>query len=403
MPIRWVVAVFLAIAAGINYADRAAVSSVFALLKSDLGASDVVLGALGSVFLWGYALSSPAAGYLADRHSRSRIVLFSLLGWSAVMAVTGFAADVKSLIVLRLVLGVVESAYLPAAIALIAEHHGPETRAKAMAVHSIGLNLGVVAGGTVAGYLGDHFGWRPGFWILGGVGIVYGALGWNLLKDGPGRKPVVRRNAWADLRELVTIPSFLILLAKTMLAGVGVWIFLNWLPLYFRERFGMSLAAAGFAGTFLLQAATVSGIAIGGALSDRLARRAPRMRMLLQSGFYLVSAPFLLLFLGEVSFVIAAVAVGVFSLFRGMGGANESPALCDVVPERLRATGLGMMNLGATAAGGMGVLVAGWLKAHIGMEAVFAGIAGLFVVAAGVLYWGYAVFMNRDVERAQCR
>lgn len=401
MPIKWIVALFLAVAAGINYADRAAVSSVFALLKTDLGASDMVLGALGSVFLWAYALSSPAAGYLADRHSRSRIVLFSLLAWSAVMAITGFAADVNTLIALRLLLGVVESAYLPAAIALIAEHHGPETRAKAMAVHSIGLNMGVVAGGTIAGYLGDHFGWRPGFWILGGVGVMYGLLGWNLLKDGPQRKPVASRDARGDLRELIIIPTFLILLAKTMLAGVGVWIFLNWLPLYFRERFGLSLAAAGFAGTFLLQAATVSGIAIGGAISDRVARHSPRMRMLLQAICYLVSAPFLLLFLGEINFIITAVAVGTFSLFRGMGGANESPTLCDVVPERLRATALGVMNLGATAAGGLGVLIAGWLKAHIGMETIFAAIAGLFVVAGGVLLWGYAVFMNRDVERAR--
>lgn len=401
MPLKWIVAVFLAIAAGINYADRAAVSSVFALLKSDLGASDVVLGALGSVFLWGYALSSPAAGYLADRRSRSRIVLLSLLAWSAVMAITGFAADVKTLIALRLLLGIVESAYLPAAIALIAEHHGPETRAKAMAVHSIGLNLGVVAGGTIAGYLGDHFGWRPGFWILGAVGITYGLCGWNLLKDGPRRKPAASRNALADLRELITIPSFLILVAKTMLAGVGVWIFLNWLPLYFRERFSLSLAAAGFAGTFLLQAATVSGIAIGGAISDRVARHSPRSRMLFQCICYLVAAPFLLLFLGEITFTMTAVSVGIFSLFRGMGGANESPTLCDVVPERLRATALGMMNLGATAAGGLGVLTAGWLKAHIGMEAIFAAIAGLFVIAGLILLWGYAVFMNRDVERAR--
>lgn len=401
MPVKWIVAAFLAVAAGINYADRAAVSSVFALLKTDLGASDVVLGALGSVFLWGYAISSPAAGYLADRYSRSRLVLFSLLAWSAVMALTGFAANVTSLILLRLILGIVESAYLPAAIALIAEHHGTETRAKAMAVHSIGLNMGVVAGGTIAGYLGDHFGWRPGFWILGGVGVLYGLIGWKVVVDGPARKPVAQRNAWADLRELIVIPSFLILLAKTMLAGFGVWIFLNWLPLYFRERFQLSLTAAGFAGTFLLQAATVSGIAIGGTVSDRVARHSPRMRMLYQSICYIVSAPFLLLFLGEVSFFTAAVAVAVFSLFRGMGGANESPTLCDVVPERLRATGIGIMNLGATAAGGAGVMTAGWLKAHMGLEAIFAWIALLFIIAGALLLWGFFSFMNRDVERAR--
>ncbi len=38
-----------------------------------------------------------------------------------------------------------------------------------------------------------------------------------------------------------------------MLVSIGTWSFANWLPLYFTETFHMSLAGAGFSGTFAIQ------------------------------------------------------------------------------------------------------------------------------------------------------
>jgi MFS transporter, ACS family, glucarate transporter len=70
--------------ATLNYADRTAISSVFPLLRADLGASNVALAAIGSVFLWSYAIGSPFARLLADRVSRRRVVLWSLVSWSAI-------------------------------------------------------------------------------------------------------------------------------------------------------------------------------------------------------------------------------------------------------------------------------------------------------------------------------
>ena len=65
---------------------------------------------------------------------------------------------------------------------------------------------------------------------------------------------------------LAGVPSYRVLLVKAMLAGVGIWIFLNWLPLYFREAFGLTLGAAGFAGTFMLQISTVLFVIAGAVL-----------------------------------------------------------------------------------------------------------------------------------------
>lgn len=401
---RWRVAGFLAAAAALNYADRAAMSSVLAALRTDLYLSDAQLGLLGSAFLWAYALGSPCAGALADRWPRHRVIITSLALWSAVTALTGLASGFAVLLVLRCALGLAESLYLPAATALLAGHHAPATRGRAMSLHSVGLNFGVVLGGAFAGYLADHFGWRAGFWVLGFGGVALAALAPRWLTPAPETQLVSSRaqaSTGEAIRYLLRVPSFHALLAKGMLAGVGVWIFLNWLPLYFREAFGLTLGEAGFAGTFMLQISTVLGIAAGGWISDRAAARSSGHRMLVQGLSYLAAAPFLLLFLGRPGFAAVAAGVSLFSLFRGMGQANENPTLVEVVPARFRSTAIGIMNTCATAAGGVGVLLAGLLKREFGLHTIFAGISLLFVIAGLTLVIAHRRWVANDMLRAR--
>jgi MFS family permease len=323
----------------------------------------------------------------------------------------GAAHGFLSLLLLRSALGLAECLYLPAATALLADHHGSETRGRAMSVHSVGLNFGVVLGGAFAGTLAEHFGWRSGFWVLGGLGVALAALARPALAAPAAHDATTaigqsagRQAAWLEAaRYLLRVPSYHVLLAKAMLAGVGVWIFLNWLPLYFREAFDLTLGAAGFAGTFMLQISTVLGIAVGGWVSDRAAARGAKRRMLVQGLSYLAAAPFLLLFLGNPGFTTVTIAVSAFSLFRGIGQANENPTVCEVIPVQFRSTAVGIMNTCATAAGGVGVLLAGLLKRALGLHAIFAGISLLFVIAGVALLVAYRLWVERDLARAQVR
>ncbi len=59
------------------------------------------------------------------------------------------------------------------------------------------------------------------------------------------------------------------------------------------------------------------------------------------------------------------------------------------------------MNTCATAVGGVGVLLAGVLKREFGLNAIFAGIALLFVIAGLALVLAYKVWVERDLERAR--
>src|SRR6185312_12604628 len=85
----WPLIALLTSIAALNYCDRMAMAAVFPLLRSDLHVTDVGLGAIGSAFLWTYALGSPLVGFLADRQSRTRMVLLSLISWSLITFATG--------------------------------------------------------------------------------------------------------------------------------------------------------------------------------------------------------------------------------------------------------------------------------------------------------------------------
>jgi predicted MFS family arabinose efflux permease len=405
LPLAWRVAALLACAASLNYADRTAISSVFPLLKADLGLTDLQLAGVGTVFLFSYAAGSPFAGLAADRFSRSRAVVLSLLAWSLVTIATGFARTPGELLFTRGVLGLAECIYLPAAVALIADHHAPATRGRATALHLCGLNAGLVAGGTLAGYLGETHGWRISLYVLGAVGVALAGVCAVFLKDGP-RSTSTPQPQLHQLKRLLTQPSYLCLAAQAMLVSVGTWMFFNWMPLFFRETYGLSLALAGFSGTAVLQVSAVAGAMIGGFVSDRAAQRASTAgRLQVMMFCYLVCAPCLLVFVTGAGMWTVSAAVIVFSLFRAIATANETPSMCDLVDSGARSSAQAFMNMANTMAGGAGVFLAGYLKADWGLGGVFAGVSLLMFLAVLLVFAArrFELLQHDSIDRSRLR
>ena len=400
-------AVFLFVAAGLNYADRTALSSVIPPLREDLGVTDAQVGLAGLLFLWTYAIASPFAGNLADKYSRSKIVFWSILIWSLITLLTGLSRNTTDLLVLRAALGLAESFYLPAAVALLGDHHGPATRGKAMGFHLIGLNLGVLLGGAFVGSLAEHYGWRPGFWILGVMGIALACGAKYFLSDGPvpvaeakpvtviAAKPV---QAWGYL---LRTPSFHGLLLSAIVAGVASWTFLSWLPLFFSENYGMKLGAAGLAGVALYKAPVLLGTGVGGWISDQAIRHNGRARVMIKALSFLVSCPFLFFFIGAPTFALLATMLIVSSFIRAIGVPSEHAIICEVVPPQFRSTAIGIFNTCGSAAGGLGVLLAGLFKKEFGLNMIFGSCSLLYGAAGLMLLLVYYFFTAKDMARAE--
>ncbi|MEJ7639974.1 MAG: MFS transporter [Singulisphaera sp.] len=405
-PFRWPLIALLTCVAAVNYGDRMAISAVYPLLRADLGVSDAWLGALGSAFLWSYAAGSPVAGWIADRVPRSGVILVSLVSWSVVTLATGLVRDANELLVTRVLLGLTECAYLPAAAGLLADHHGPDRR-PGDRVPRRGWASGRWP--AAAGYLGERHGWRSTFVLLGIIGLILAFIAFFVLRGkdsssaidadqaAPGHAIAEEAEA-PPRRNFLENPGYWVLLSQSMVVSVGVWLFLNWLPLYLAEAFRMSLAAAGFLGTMLIQMPGMIGVIVGGYFSDLIARRGVGRRMLFQSVCYFLGAPLLLAFAWAPALpVVAGIMIG-FSLLRSLAAANENPLLCDLLSRRQRSTAIGLWNTANCTAGGIGVISAGFLKREYGLGGVFAGASGLILLSGIITAAGYLFVLPRDLD-----
>ncbi len=383
----------------LNYLDRQVVFAIFPLLQSELGLTSVQLGMLGAAFLWVYAAASPVAGYAADRFGRKWIVVASLLIWSTITWATGQARTFHELLGARAVMGLSEACYLPAALALIAVWHKESTRGKATGLHYSGGYLGVVLGGSIGGWLGAHYGWRSPFTVLGMFGVCYSLLLSRWLRDRdtesktdsaptstPTLGPAPTPGLLIALASVFRLPGYLPFFTVFGILSIANWLIYTWLPLYLYESFGMGLAAAGFTSTFYLQIGSAAGVAAGGWIADRWVGRTPRARVIAQAVSLAIAAPFLFLSGSTKSVVVVAIGMVVFGIGRGTFDANAMPALCQIAPPSLRATGFGILNFIGPLAGGATSIAAGALKSSIGIAGAIQ-ISGLLLFCSAFLLW----------------
>ena len=115
----WIIVAMLWIVAFLNYLDRILITSMRDPIVADFNLSDAQFGLLTSVFLWSYGFLSPFGGYFADRYSRKKVIVFSVMVWSVVTLWTGFTTSFQEMLAARFLMGVSEAYYIPAALALI--------------------------------------------------------------------------------------------------------------------------------------------------------------------------------------------------------------------------------------------------------------------------------------------
>ena len=388
----WLVVALLWPVATLNYLDRLMLTTMRDSIKAGIPMTDAQFGLLTSVFLWVYALLSPCAGYLADRFSRSKVIIGSLFVWSAVTWLTAHAHDFHQLLIARALMGVSEACYIPAALALIVDYHRGSTRSLATGLHMSGLYAGAALGG-LGGVLAEHFKWQSAFTLFGTIGIAYSIVLILTLKEcrevqlSNAEKVPAEKVKLADaFGYLLRESSFWALLGYFGLLSIANWAVYGWLPTYMGQQFKLGQGAAGMSATAYIQVASFAGVLIGGAWADRWSRRNPRGRALVPLIGFCAAGPALYWSASTSVLLAAIIGLIVFGLARGFADANNMPILCQIAPARYRATGYGVLNFVACALGGAMTYVAGALKdANIGLEKVFQFCAGGVVLAALLL------------------
>jgi MFS family permease len=382
----WVVAM-------LNYLDRIVITTMRDSLMTAIPMTDAQFGLLTSVFLWVYGLLSPFLGFLADRFSRSRLIIGSLLVWSLLTWLTGHARNFEQLLVIRALMGLGEAAYLPAALALIADYHRGATRSLATGIHMTGLSIGSGLGGA-GGFIAQRYGWGAAFDVFGLFGVGYAVMLMLALRDAPREGAAAEESAPAKtevrlggaLAGLFRSGSFLVLLVFWSLLGVAGWAAIGWMPTYFKENFRLSQGAAGLSATSILATAMVFGKLVGGAWADCWSRTQARARVLVPAIGLFVAAPAVLLVAKTSILALAIIGLSLYGLTRTFSDANMMPILCQIADPRHRATGYGVLNLFATIVGGITIYIGGALRdANMSVGALFQSAAVGLLVCGGLL------------------
>lgn len=338
----------------INFFDRQILAALAPVLKDYWHLSDYQVGLLATAFEISYALAPVPIAILADRWLRRRVVALALAIWSGAMALTGAAGSFATLLVGRAGLGLGEAGYGPSALAWLSDLFPPSHRSRAVGVHDMALMVGSAAGYGLGGLLGKALGWRPVFILAALPGLLLAVAAWLLPEPGRGQSDrqalgleethgsVQPTPPATVLRELLAVPTFVVVIVVGTLINLATAGLIYWLPSFAVRLHGLGVDQAGLIIGALTVVAGAAGVLSGGFLADRLLERTPAGRLLTFSASYAIGFP---LAVGAVLMrqtgpflILATLAVYLFAFYLPC----LAPLIHQVTRPERRATAMGL-------------------------------------------------------------
>ena len=381
---KWEVLALLWVAYLLNQADRQVFNTVLPQIKEAFSIGNTEVGLIATIFNLCYAVMVPLGGLAGDRLSRKWVTTIAILFWSVATMFTGLATGVMMLILLRSVAtGGGEAFFGPANYSLLGQYH-TDTRARAMSIHQTSYYVGVILAGWLAGYIAQTLGWEYSFIIFGAAGVIWGIVMIFRLKD---KKEEIAGQAGNDpnaaaekkpglldgFKVVFTTPTALILTI-----GFSGFIFvitgyMTWVPAFLQGEYGLSITDAGLHSMLWTYVAAFVGVLLAGTLSDKMAVRDRKVRMVIQGIGLLLGSVFLFFVEASTPIWIVYLSFAGWGFFRAFFDANIYTVLYDVTPSRLHASCSSALITTGFAVGALAPVVLGMLIPEPAAIVSFAG------------------------------
>jgi len=366
-----------------NYLDRQILGILAGAIKADLHLSDTRFGLLsGPPFAIFYSLLGIPFAYLADRTSRSRVVAAAVALWSAFTGLCGTAASFSQLFVFRMGVGVGEAGGVAPSYALIADYFPPERRARALAIFSLGVPIGLALGTLMGAYIAAAISWRAAFYAMGAAGLILAPVMLLFVRDA--RSSAANASA-APIRQVFPMigrkPVFWLLAFAASFSSLSGYGLAVWTPSVFERSFGMGLIERGQFVASLLLIGGCTGVFAGGWLADRLGAADRGWYAKLPAIAWAITAPTFAAGLLSSDYTLAWLLLLIPNALNILWLGPVITAVQHLVPHRMRATASASFLLINNLIGlGVGPYLIGWLsdslKHSYGTEALrYAAVA----------------------------
>ena len=365
-------------------------------MATDLGITPAMSSLLGSLFFLGYFFFQVPGAIYAEKRSAKKLIFWSLILWGGLAMATGIISNINALIVIRFMLGVVESAVMPAMLLFLSRWFTKSERSRANTFLILGNPVTILWMSVLSGYLVNAVGWRWMFIWEGVPAIIWAFFWWQLVQDKPqeanwldatekrdleaelqreqqGIKPV--KNYLAAFRSRIVI----LLSLQYALWSIGVYGFVMWLPSMLNAAPDMDIVKTGWlsAVPYLL---AIMGMLGASYFSDKTLNRK------------LFVWPFLLL--GAVAFY-GSYLLGTdhfwlsFALLVVAGGAMYAPygpffaIIPEVLPKNVAGGAMALINSFGALGSFVGSYIVGYLNGTTGgFGASYLFMAGSLLLSA---------------------
>ena len=255
------------------FASAASLRATDTLLPQLAAEFSVTTGSAASVvtaFAISYGLLQAIYGPLGDRYGKYLMVCATTLASALGTYACAIAPTLDTLILARFAAGATVGALIPLSMAWIGDVVAYDQRQALIARFLLGQILGTAFGQSVAGVLGEHFGWRAIFVVLAVLYLVVGTLLLLELRRNPitrrsaGDPAVTIRSGLVRMAGLLAQPWVRIVVSTVFLEGMLMFGSIAFIPVHLQQHFALGPAAAG---------AMVGAYAVGGVLYALSARR----------------------------------------------------------------------------------------------------------------------------------
>ncbi len=168
----WMIAASVMLATFMVVLDSSVANVALPHIAGNLSASTDESTWVLTSYLVSNAIMLPAAGWIARRIGRKRLLIFSILLFTAASLLCGVAITMPMLIVARILQGVGGGGMQPLAQSILLESFPPRQHGTAMAVYGVGVVVAPVIGPTLGGWITDSYSWRWIFYINLPIGLL---------------------------------------------------------------------------------------------------------------------------------------------------------------------------------------------------------------------------------------
>ncbi len=388
----------------VNYLDRINLSIAAPTMMKELSLKPNLFGFVLAAFTFGYAIAQIPGGYLADRFGAKRVLIVSPILWSAFTGLTGLAASLVALIIVRVLFGMAEGLSNGPSFKFIGDYFPAEQRSAANGAYLSALALGPAFVAPIAVWFLGRVGWQGMFFWFTIPGLLMALFIWRVIpKTSPNQSRAhatveadfaraantAQAESATNLGGVIKRPVSWLIFFAYMAFNVAFWGFLGWMPSYLSMARHIELKNLGYASSIPYIAGTC-GLIIFGLLGSKVFYR---YRCLMVATLYLLAGVSLYVTYNVSTPEQSIIGLSAAAMFLYGGFGPVWSLVLDLTPQSARGAFSGFVNCGGQIGGFFAPIVVGYIVNET------ASFTGGFLFMIGALVIGALCFIALQMAR----